>query len=298
MDLVETIKVGATLGECPLWCDRTQSLWFTDIEARALYCCNWEERRLERYKTPERLGCFGFVEGGRELIAGFESGFAFFDPRSGAVTWLARFENQGMRLNDGRVDRQGRFWAGTMAEDPALAGRAGLYCFDGSLHIRERGLSIPNSICWSPDSRFFFLSDSKRNVIWRYGFDPASGEISGREVFATTPEGVGPDGSAIDAAGCLWNAQWCGSRVVRYAPDGRVDRVLEVPASRPTSVAFGGPDLNLLFVTSSRDGLTPAELSRESGAGEVFVYNTEFVGLPEHRFSGSTPRRRSSGGQR
>jgi sugar lactone lactonase YvrE len=303
MEPIKIIRVGNTLGEGVLWNVETQSLWWTDIEERCLYRYTWSSQSLTRLTTPERLCSFGFVHGSDRLIAAFESGFALYDPIDGATAWLARPEagRFGLRLNDGRVDRQGRFWAGSMAETAARAGEANLYCVDeaGHAHRREGGITISNGICWSPDSSTFYFADSPRRTIWQYAFDAASGDISDRRVFAETPEGALPDGANVDAEGFLWSAQWGAGRVVRYAPDGRIDRILEVPDSQPSCVAFGGPDLDLLFVTTARDGLKESVLKREINAGDVFVYNVGVAGLPDGRFllntSGILPPGRAQG---
>lgn len=281
MELVDIIEVNALLGECALWCERTQALWFTDIEGRALY--RRAGRQLERFPVPERLASFGFLETGDGLIAGFESGIALYHPGSGEIAWLERHGLCGIRLNDGRVDRQGRFWIGAMAETKEAAGTAPLYCFDGACRIAERGISISNSLCWNRDGTRLYLADSPRRTIWRYAFDAATGTLSNREIFAQVPGKAMPDGSTVDAEDHLWNAEWGSGRVVRYAPDGRLDLVLEVAARQVTSVAFGGPSLSQLFVTTAKVGLAPAPV----GAGNVFVYDTEFTGLPECRYRGA-----------
>jgi sugar lactone lactonase YvrE len=283
--LLESIMVGNTLGEGVLWNGRTQSLWWTDIEERRLYCLDWRGRKLETFTTPERLCSFGFRDGDAGLVAAFESGLALYDPVSGVCEWLWKLNRPGQRLNDGRVDRQGRFWVGAMAEG-AAEGSAELFCLhaDGHVESRERGITISNSIAWSPDGTVFYFADTPARTIWRYGFSARDGAIMDRQIFARTPAGILPDGAVTDAEGFLWNAQWGGGRVVRYAPDGRIDRVVDVPASQPTCVAFGGPDLDLLFVTSARSGLSKETLAAQSGAGDVFVYNAGVVGLPEHRF--------------
>jgi len=282
------ISVGNTLGESVLWNVETQSLWWTDIQERRLYRFDWDSQSLTQLALPERLCSFGFVAGSECLIAAFESGFALYDPRDGKVAWLARPElnRPGMRLNDGRVDRQGRFWAGSMAETAANTGKAHLYCVDetGRAHCRESGITISNSICWSPDSTRFYFADSPRRTIWQYAFDAASGSISDRRVFVETPDGAFPDGASVDAEGFLWSAQWGAGRIVRYAPDGCIERVLEVPASQPSCIAFGGPNLDLLFVTTAREGLKEEALKREISAGDVYVYDIGVVGLPEGRF--------------
>lgn len=280
MDPVETIKVGNFLGEGVLWDDRTQSLWWTDIDARRLYCLQWQGRILHRYETPERLCSFGFLDAGAGLIAAFESGFALYDPRSGACQWLWKLERPGQRLNDGRVDPQGRFWCGGMAECDEAAGQAELYCLhgDGRVECRAQGFTISNDIAWSPDGATFYFADSIALTIWRHDFCGRDGSIGAPQVFARTPVDILPDGAAVDADGHLWSALWGGGCVVRYAPDGAIERTLAVPVRQPTCVAFGGPELDLLFVTSARKGVSAA------GAGDLFVYNVGVVGLPEHRF--------------
>jgi sugar lactone lactonase YvrE len=282
------IEVGNTLGEGVLWDVETQSLWWTDIQERRLYRYDWNSRSLNQFITPERLCSFGFIQGSSQLIAAFESGFALYDAAGNSTTWLARpeLDRPGIRLNDGRVDCQGRFWAGGMAETDAAVGKARLYCLDGTgrMHIRESGITVANSICWSPDSTGFYFADSQRRTIWRYAFDAASGEISDRRIFAQTPSGASPDGAAVDSEGFLWCAQWGAGRVARYAPGGHIERVLELPVSQPSCVTFGGPNLDLLFVTSARVGLSRDALARHPGAGNVFVYNVGITGLPEGRF--------------
>jgi len=280
---IDAIKVGNTLGEGVLWDVETQSLWWTDIEERSLYRYDWNRRILDRHATPERLGSFGFIQGSGRLIAAFESGFSFFDPSSGATDWLARPEvgRPGLRFNDGRVDRQGRFWAGSMAESEAAAGQGSLYRLDGNGRVsrQETGITISNSICWSPDGSVFYFADTPRRTIWHYACD-AGGAISNRRVFAETPPGAFPDGATVDAEGFIWCAHWGAGQVVRYAPDGRIDRRLEVPARQPSCVALGGPDLDLLFVTSARIDLNDAA----PGDGDVFITQAGVRGLPENRF--------------
>src|ERR1700761_5301915 len=148
MDLIQTIPAGNTLGEGVLWDVESQSLWWADIQRRELLSCDWRSQRLMRFSTPERLCSFGFIAGSDRLVVAFETGFAYFHPASGAIEWLARplRDTTGLRFNDGRVDRQGRFWAGTMAEAPSQAGNAELYCLDssGRAHRRESGIVISN----------------------------------------------------------------------------------------------------------------------------------------------------------
>ena len=290
MGPIDKIEVGNTLGEGVLWDVAAQTLWWTDIHERKLYRYDYRARRTETIATPERLCSFGFVRDSGKLIAAFESGLALFDPESGDTSWIARPERRkDIRFNDGRVDRRGRFWAGGMVEAEGSDQKANLYCLSGNgkLEIRETGVAISNGISWSPDGTRFYFADLPLRTIFVYDFDAPSGAISNKRVFATTPEGAYPDGANVDAEGFLWSAHWGAGQVVRYAPNGTVDRTIDVPASQPTCIAFGGPDLDLLFVTSARDGLKQDALLRHPSAGDVFIYRVGTRGLPDARFAWS-----------
>jgi sugar lactone lactonase YvrE len=278
----ERIEVADQLGECVLWDDVTGAAWWTDIEGRTLHRLDWATGTLTHTPTPARLASFAFVEGRQEFLAAFEDGFALFDPIRGTVGTLVRPEGLGKshRMNDGRVDRQGRFWAGSMVEAGDHPSEACLYCAAGGcveVHLRDVG--IANGLCWSPDGTVCYFADSRERTIWRFAFDPATGKLSERREFARSTGGACPDGAAVDSEGYVWSAQWGGSCVIRYAPDGQVDRVLEVPVSQPSCVAFGGPALDHLLVTSARSGLAVPE----TGAGDLFVYNVSVQGLKESR---------------
>lgn len=288
MQLLRTIRAHNTLGESVLWDGQSQTLWWTDIQERTLLRFDWSRQSLVHIGLPERLGSFGFAGDAQGLVAAFETGFAVVEAGTHAIRWLARIPGigDGIRFNDGRVDRQGRFWAGTMAENPQNAGKATLYCLPPGREpmAREGGLTITNGLCWNPDGTTMYLADSAQHVIWRYDFDPESGAIANRRIFARTADDVCPDGATVDADGFVWSAHWGAGRVVRYTPDGEIESVLDVPASQPTCVAFGGPDMNLLFVTSAREGLSEETLQSQPNAGDVFVYETPWRGLPEPRF--------------
>lgn len=282
MQPIDRIRVGNTLGECVLWDDAEAALWWTDIDGRMLFRFDWSTGAIRRTATPERLASFGFIAGQTEFVAAFDCGFALFNPDTGQCSppITPPGLKRGMRMNDGRVDRQGRFWSGAMVMNPAEPPLAQLYAIQGGvLRSHLEGLAISNGICWSPDSRYFYFADSRRGLIWRYAFDAVEGRLGQREVFARV-DGAEPDGACMDSDGCLWSAHWGGSRVVRYTPDGRVDQVLEVPVRQPSCVAFGGPNLDVLLVTSARLGL----MDPETGAGDVLVYNVKAQGLPESRF--------------
>jgi L-arabinonolactonase len=285
-DLVDIVAAGNTLGESVAWDCVEERLWWTDIQERRLFRYDPRSASLATYDLPERLGSFGFVEGGERLIAAFESGFALYHPHSGQIDWIARPRHgaANVRFNDGRVDRQGRFWAGSMTEgrgDPM----GKLYCLDGGkvcVHLTD--IAICNSICFSPDGRHLYFADTPQRAILRFDIDPQSSSLCNRRVFARTPAGAFPDGANVDAEGHLWSAHWSAGRIVRYAPDGTIGGEIEVPASQPTCVAFGGKDLDLLFVTSAREGLSEAALRTQPHAGDLFVYSVNIRGLPDRAF--------------
>lgn len=294
------IPAANVLGEGVLWDETAAALWWTDIQSSELLRYDYATQRIERTALPDRLGSFGLVEGSADIIAAFAEGIALYHPQTSSLQWISRPSEAAAhtRFNDGRMDRQGRFWTGTMIEHDSAEGDATLYCVDtdGTTTSHERGLRITNGLCTSPDGRRLYLADSPRSIIYSYALDPDSGTLHDRRVFARTSDGAYPDGANVDADGCVWSAQWGGSRVVRYAPDGRIDKTLEVPVSQPTCVAFGGPDHDLLFISTARHGLSAQALRDEPHAGDVLVYRVPGVhGLPEPRFRGALRARRIHG---
>jgi L-arabinonolactonase len=284
--LVHVVEAGNTLGECVLWDDIGQRIWWTDIQERLLYRYEPVNGGLEKFRLPERLGSFGFVEGSDRIVAAFESGFAYYHPESGQLDWIARPQHASgnVRFNDGRVDRMGRFWAGSMVEGQGEP-TGKLYCLSkGRIEEHLGGIAISNSLCFSPDGRHLYFADSPQFTIHRFGMDPARGALSNRQIFAVTPAGAFPDGSIVDAEGHLWNAQWGAGRVVRYAPDGSLISSIELPVTQPTCVAFGGAALDQLIVTTARQDLSAAALSLQPQAGHLFIYKASIKGCPEARY--------------
>ena len=288
-ELIKTVAVGNRLGEAVLWDAETNAVWWTDIISKKLYRYTFVDENLSTWDTPEELACFSLVDKrfakGSLLLAGFASGFAYFEPNTGEVQWLHKIEetNLDSRLNDGRTDRQGRFWAGSLApQGTSIETLGALYSLDGELKLDThlRNIKISNSLCWSPNSNVLYHADTVNQTVQRYSFDSNNGVIGGVSEFVRTESDCYPDGSIVDAQGYLLNAQWGGSKVVRYSPSGEVDFELRVPVSQPTCVAIGGPNNDLLFVTSAKEDLeTP-----EAQAGDLFIYKTDLVGLNEVRF--------------
>lgn len=288
-DAVCVVDSKNKLGEVPVWDVVEQALYWVDIEGALLCRLHPASGAIQTWRMPERLCALALREKAGTVIA-LASGFAFFDPASGAIERLAAPEAHlpSNRMNDGKCDRRGRFWAGTM-DDRLTSPTASLYRLDPDLscHRMEGGIGISNSLSWSPDNTTFYFADSLRKTIFAYDFDIDAGSIRNRRVFADCNDQEGtPDGSTIDAEGFLWNAHWDGWKLVRYAPDGRVDRIVPLPVQKPTSCMFGGPDLSTLYVTSAIWDLGAEALKGQPHAGGVFALDVGVRGLPEPRFAG------------
>jgi len=285
---VEVAARGADLlGECPLWDERGRLLWWVDSRWPAVKQLDPASGAVMMLVLPEVVGSIAFREQGG-LLAATKSGIHFLDAASGALEARANPEAAlpENRFNDGRCDRAGRFWAGTMSDvkrDPV----GSLYRFDADMACTRlrNAVVIPNSLAFSPDGGRMYFADTMRHILWAYDYDPASGAATNERVFADAGAGR-PDGSCVDAEGCLWNAEYGGWRLVRYTPAGKVDRVVEVPVANPTCCCFGGEDLGTLYVTTARQRLSPEELARQPLAGSLLALRPGVKGLPEGRFAG------------
>ncbi len=282
MTPIHVLPVQNQLGEGVLWDARTRSALWTDIEGSRFW--QWQPGEPpESHALPQRLGSFALTDDPASYVGAFESGFAAFTPATGAFEMLAPVtaEAPHLRMNDGRVDRTGHFWAGSMMETKGEP-RGSLWRYDGSgaatAHVHD--IRIPNSLCWSCDGTQMYFTDTPRQAILRYAFD-GDRPVGEPEIFATTTGHRFPDGSCIDADDHLWNAQWGSGEVVRYRPDGSIERRITLPTSQPSCVAFGGEHLNLLLVTTARVGLSVEQLAAEPLAGALFVYETDVTGLAE-----------------
>jgi sugar lactone lactonase YvrE len=288
------LEVENQLGEAATWRGSDETLWWTDIEGRQLHRLIHPSGSLTTFSVPERLASIGFVSEDDDcLLCAFESGFGFFWPATERLRWIDRplRNTNGVRLNDGRIDRQGRFWAGSAVEDrsAAPAEDAGvLYRLDSQLVLSEMetSLGISNGLAWSPDGSIMYFSDSLKREIWIYEFDPASGTPSRRRLFKKFAGGEHPDGACVDAQGNLWVAVWGAGRVECLTPDGQLRQTLIVPTPQPSCVCFGGRDLATLFVTSARVSLTDEQLRDYPLSGALLAYKGLAVGVPEPRFRG------------
>lgn len=294
VDLLAPAHLDA-VGESPVWSVGEQALYWVDIEAPALRRWSAADAQITSWRAPERIACVALhADGG--LIAGMETGV--FHVRPGAAgrldcTLLAPIDHPepGMRFNDGRCDRQGRFWAGTMVRDMSLARPVGgLYRTDGAGLSAPlvQGLVTQNGLGFSPDGGTMYLSDSHPSVqkIWTLPLHD-DGTVGERRLFVDMKDLPGrPDGAAVDAEGGYWICANDAGLVHRFTPDGRLDRSIRVPASKPSMCSFGGANMDLLFITSIRPGQPVGEDVAHGGA--VFVARPGVRGLAETPFSSTT----------
>ncbi|MGE8188038.1 SMP-30/gluconolactonase/LRE family protein [Pseudomonas sp. NPDC086278] len=278
------------VGESPVWVPEENALYWVDIPAGKLHRWNAETGHVNAWKTPEMLACIARQSDGNWL-AGMESGFFQLRPHNdGSLDseLLANVEHarSDMRLNDGRCDRQGRFWAGSMVLNMgANAAHGTLYRYAsgqrGPVDAQLGGFIVPNGLGFSPDGRTMYLSDSHPLVqqIWAFDYDLDSGTPCNRRLFVDMNQFPGrPDGAAVDAEGCYWICANDAGLIHRFTPDGRLDRSIAVPVKKPTMCAFGGSRLDTLFVTSIRPG---DDHDPQSLAGGVFALDPGVKGLPE-----------------
>ena len=279
------LEAGDALGESIVWCSRTNRLWWTDVLTATVHELTWPAAEHRLHPLPfRRLGSIGLHRDGG-LVVATELGVFRWSPSEGvgAQVMPARWNPLTYRLNDGRCDRAGRFWVASMCD--SYFGPSGtLYSLGPDKQVRSHidDLVIPNAIAFSPDDRRFYFADTRQYVIWEFEFDLSEGRLGRRRTFATFGTGPArPDGSCVDADGCVWNATYAGAAVTHYTPDGKTDTVVPLPVTYPTCVCIGGPDLDTLFVTSSRYPLTAAERVKEPLAGGLFAHKIHIAGLVE-----------------
>lgn len=276
-------------GEGVFWNPADKLVWWTDIEGRALWSYDPASGKSKKTELQDRVCCFAPRIGGG-LIVAFANRVVLFDPESGAEEVVHMFEphNPETRLNDGRTDRAGRFVLGGMNEVSGAA-NSSVISISSDLTVRTliEGVSCANSICFSANGDTMFFADTPDREIVSYDYDTVTGAVSNRRVYARFNNEPGlPDGSCVDAEGGLWNAEWEGRRVVRVAPGGVIDRMIEIPVWKPTCCAFGGPDLDTLFITTSRLMSGDEVLAKEPGSGGLFAVKPGIRGVIDAPFNG------------
>jgi len=286
-------EVRDEVGESPFWDAVHGCLWSVDMTAQAIRR-RWPDGRTDSFATTELPAALALNQQGDTAVVAFASGTALWTPAQGILHWLTKPESRPLlRLNEGKCDPAGRFWVASMEnnldqnsqprETSAMVGR--LWRTEGCHAMALSGpeFGCPNTMAWSPDQRHFYAGDSKRNAIWVWDYDVATGDIGQRRLLQQGGRGI-PDGSAMDEDGCLWTARFGGGCIVRTTPAGRTDRIIPLPVSNPTSCTFGNADsgkqLDTLLITSARFGLSrPGPLD-----GAVLAIPAGVCGLAENRY--------------
>ena len=281
------LALQAELGEAPLWDPATGTFWCVDIVRCRLIAFDWEPRTTTEWPLPSLGGGLALTADGRLLVA-TQTGLFLFDRRSGDYEFFVHPEPDVPmnRLNEGKVDPQGRFWIGsicTLGRRPT----GSLYRVDrdGRTVRMLRDIVVPNCLVWTADRTRVLFTDSAKKVIWSFAYNAEGGTLSDQQVFADCSSSAGiPDGGALDQDGFLWNAEFGGGRIVRYDPRGRVDREIALPVTQVNSIAFAGPTLDHLVITTSKRLLSPGDRAAQPLAGDLFVLDPGVRGLAEPSF--------------
>ena len=290
------------LGEGPVWDVEQGALYWVDGTGRrvgnpSLWRLDPRSGATRHWALNHDVGAMALRRDGNAVLA-LDDGFYFFDFNSGALERIHAIEAEQprSRLNDGKVDRQGRFFAGGM-DDKEELGICGLWRLDPDLSVTrvEQDIICSNGPCWSPDDRTFYFADTFQQVMWAYDYDLAHGTLANRRPFASSVEEAGFfDGSTVDAEGCVWNAMVIGGELIRYTPDGKVERRIGMPVKNVTSLCFGGENLDDIYVTSMARVSHPAshahfasQVQPQFGAGSLFrIRGLGIRGCAEPRFEG------------
>jgi sugar lactone lactonase YvrE len=279
------------VGESPRWDAQSQTLYWADIGPRP-QVFSYRPATGEHHSYPIGLPITGWAQraaGG--FILATKVGLWFWNPETNLGQFIVdpEADNPAVRFNDALADRQGRFWAGS-TNDVQMDTRDGsLYRLDpdGSLHTMDHDLARANGIGWSPDNKTLYVTAQFAYETYAWDFDPATGDIANRRVFArVTPQDGLPDGLTVDSEGGVWSALWGGWRLLRYDPDGKVERELRLPVPNPTAAMFGGPDLDELYITTAWYLLDESERRAAPHSGDLFRARLGIRGLPEPKFLG------------
>jgi sugar lactone lactonase YvrE len=285
------LKWDAIVGESPLWHLRERRLYWVDIHGKKVHRFNPDTGHNETFNLPDLVTCLAFRKNGGLLVT-LRKHFVFFDPDTGKLEYLAKVEGEkpGTRFNDGRVDPQGRFWAGTIGDPDWDAPVGSLYRFDPDQSVTRMcsGLVCSNGTAWSPDGRTMYHTESFRYTIFAYDFDEATGSPTTGQAFATVDRALGgfPDGLCVDAEGYLWSNHVGSGRVVRYDPSGNIHSQILLPVPRAVGCMFGGDDLDTLYITSARETMTPQQIENAPLSGGIFAVKPGVKGQPAVAYAG------------
>ena len=283
------LRFKAKLGENALWIEKEQRLYWLDLNSPAVHVFDPKEQKNQTLplSLPKQIACLVPCHGDRFLLATGNSIYTM-DPASLNLDPFINLPGDPALIcfNDGKIDRQGRFWIGTSHIEEKEPHGA-FYRIDGnnSLHRVDQGFVVSNGPAFSPDGHLLYFADTFSRIIYVYELDPATGVLDNRRVFAHLTEEDGyPDGLTVDAEGFIWSAHWDGWRVTRYTPDGDIDGIVELPVPKVTSCCFGGDDLSTLFITTASVDMDEAALANAPLSGSLFAVKTPFRGLAEPVF--------------
>ena len=290
MKIEVLVDIKTTLGEGPQWDVEQQRLYWVDSMDGRVLRCTADGSELRGWELGQKIGSIALRKDGDHALAALEKGLYDLDLKSGDLQLIVDPEPAAInnRLNDGKVDRQGRFVFGSMDMlEESASGKLYRLDPDMSLHVLDENIICSNGPCWSPDGETFYFADTWTGELWAYDYDNNSGAVSRRRTFAKvdTSGGGAADGATVDAEGCVWQALVYDSKLVRYTPDGEVDRVIDMPVRKVTSVAFGGPEMDVLYVTSMAKPPLPRFPSDVQQRGSLFaITGLGIRGVPEQRF--------------
>ena len=288
-EVTKVLTAKAQIGEGPVWDARAQRLFWVDIVGQELNVFNPADGTNKTHHFPDIVTSASPRAQGGVLLT-FRRSFAFFDHATEKLETIAEVEPDmpGNRFNDGKTDRQGRHWAGTMGDVDWDHPIGNLYRIgaDKKPVRMASGIKCSNGIGWSPDNKTMYFCESFANLIHAYDFDAPTGNIENRRVFSAVNKESFPDGLTVDAEGFVWSAQPVFGRIVRYDPQGKMERIIELPVSRGTSLMFGGPALDTLYITTMRTTLDDAQLAEEPLAGCLLAIKPGVKGIAEVPFQG------------
>jgi len=292
VDIECVVDAKALVGEGLVWDPTAQCLWWIDIWGKRIHRYAPSSSSTEIFGTPHPPGCLAVRHSGG-LVVAMGDGFYFFDPASKRFQHVVDAEAhvKETRMNDGKTDRQGRFWSGTVFDVEGVASRpiGALYRLDHDLscHRMVDTVGCSNGLAWSPDSRTMYFTDSCTPYVWAWDFDETTGQLQNRRVFIDLSSVSGAaDGATVDAEGCYWLTLPLNSQVQRYDPDGSLMRTIKLPTDAPTCCEFGGNDLGTLYVTTATLRRTPLQLKDQPLAGGLFAMDVDVKGLAAVPFLG------------
>ena len=284
------VETPMLLGECPLWHAGEQTLYWVDIPGKAVHSLHPASGKQRTWPMATEPGAIALCKEG--ILVALRTGLAMLDVESSQLTPLsgAPYDSAELRYNDGRVDAAGRFWVGSIFEPRHRPGATLYSVTRGKIVDHEQPATVSNGLAFSPDNRTLYRSDTTSHTVSAYDYDVAQGKLGARRVLREFPQTrddayLGrPDGGAADSEGAYWCAMMEGSRLLRLSPEGEILRDITLPARCPTMLCFGGPDLRTLYITTSRNGRSEAELAQYPMSGCLLTMEIDVAGLPEHHY--------------